>query len=40
MIDIGGKGYFTFDDFNDMIFNMLHTWNNITGSHYSIDRKT
>jgi len=36
MIDISGKGYFTFDEFKDMIMSMLYTWNSLTGSHYNI----
>jgi len=36
MIDISGNGYFTFDEFKDMIMSMLYTWNSLTGSHYNI----
>jgi len=35
MIDISGNGFFTFDEFKDMIMSMLYTWNSLTGSHYS-----
>lgn len=35
MIDVDAKGFFTYDEFKDMILSMLYTWNNLTGSHYS-----
>jgi len=38
MIDLSGKGWFTFDEFKDMIMSMLYTWNNLTGSHYNINQ--
>jgi len=35
LIDIERKSFFTYEEFYEMIMSMLHTWNNITGHHYS-----
>ena len=34
LIDTDGKGYFTYDEFYDMITSMLQSWNNITGNNF------